>query len=432
MDVRRISVLGPAALLIVCSGCLTKADKNGGMLSRSLGKPGQSAATAPLGDARYDDLVREMQEQGHHASVDAMPKSATQKVSGAFKKASASVASALTIKPRVRKAPDPLALDNMPKKIGVDLCFQAGRMAETNGNPAAAIAQYERGLKDNPKHLPTLISLARLYDRQDEFDKAEKLYRQALDAEPDNATAHNDLGLCLARHEQNEAALAELRTAVKLEPNRKLYRNNLATVLVDVGRVDEAWNELNAAHSPAVAHYNLGYLLYHSGDKQRAREEFALAKQADTSLAAAQQMLDQLDAETQGGAVKTQVAMATRTPVTPTAPPAPKAATKIKYRVDDLEPQSTDLDRRVQAQTVVHAPTGLRRTPPTDAETQGDRLSEPVPLTPAENSGAASSLELEAPVMQPPASEFPIRRMSGTLIEEVDDLDLPTPDLLGQ
>ena len=214
-----------------------------------------------------------MQEQGGHASVDVTPKTTTQKFSGAVKKASATVASALTIKPKVHKAPDPLALDNMPKKIGVDLCYQAGRLAEANGNPAAAIKQYERGLADQPKHLPTLISLARLYDRQDEFDKADKLYRRAIEAEPQNAMAHNDLGLCLARHNQAEPALAELRQAVKLEPNRKLYRNNLATVLVDLKRIDEAWSELSAAHPAAVAHYNLGYLLYHAGNKPRAVQE---------------------------------------------------------------------------------------------------------------------------------------------------------------
>ena len=107
--------------------------------------------------------------------------------------------------------------------------------------PAAAIEQYERGLKEEPNHLPTLISLARLYDRQDEFDKAEKLYRRALEAEPDNAMAHNDLGLCLARHDQQpNEAMSALRQAVKFEPNRKLYRNNLATVLVDLGQVDAA------------------------------------------------------------------------------------------------------------------------------------------------------------------------------------------------
>ena len=88
--------------------------------------------------------------------MNAQPKSKTQQISSALKKATATVGSALTVKPRVDKAPDPLALDNMPAKIGIDLFYQSGRLAESNGNPAAAIKQYERGLEQDPNHLPTL------------------------------------------------------------------------------------------------------------------------------------------------------------------------------------------------------------------------------------------------------------------------------------
>ena len=37
-----------------------------------------------------------------------------------------------------------------------------------------------------------------------------------------------------------------------------MYRNNLATVLVETGRMDEAWSQFAALNTPAVAHYNLG------------------------------------------------------------------------------------------------------------------------------------------------------------------------------
>jgi tetratricopeptide (TPR) repeat protein len=422
VDIRRVSVIGLLAFSVLALGCTSKSGSNR-LLSRSAGGAGQSSASAPLGDSRYEDLVREMQENGGQATFDARPKSTTQKVSGALKKATATVGGALTLKPRVDKAPDPLALDNMPAKIGIDLYYQSGRLAESNGNPAAAIKQYERGLEENPDHLPTLISLARLYDRQDEFDEAEKLYLRALEAEPDNAMAHNDRGLCLARHDQAEPALTELRQAVKLEPNRKLYRNNLATVLVDLGRVDEAWNELSAAHPSAVAHYNLGYLLYHAGNKPRAYQEFTLAKQGDTSLVVAQQMLDQLDAETRRVG-KTEVAM---------------APTKVQCRIEDLAPQPTTVDKRPQTYpvAVVHSPPELRRTPPTGKSPESEsspapasQLKEPVPLAPAD-AGASPSIAPPAPVPQPPSGELLIRTTSGAMVvEEVEELALPTPSLL--
>ncbi len=449
MNVRRLSFVAWMAVFGIGGGCTSKMGASR-LLPSSPASSGPSAVTAPLGDSRYDDLVRQMQENGNQATRDATPQTATQKVTGAIKKASATVTTALTPKPRVRKAPDPIALDSMPKKISVDLCYQAGRLAESNGNPAAAIAQYERGLKDQPDHLPTLISLARLYDRQDDFDKAEQYYRRALKAEPDNAMAHNDLGLCLSRHNRSEAALESLRKAVSLEPNRKLYRNNLATVLVDLGRVDEAWTELKAAHPPAVAHYNLGYLLYHAGNRPRAQAEFTLAQQADPSLAAAQQMLDQLAADTAADR-PARVAMA----ATPTPPPAAAAAstaatasnkpvtapapTKVQVRIEDIGPQSTSVDRSTRALpvTAVHAPSELRRMPPTDPDVPTDPLRapggasspEPVPLSPADIPASPSAAP-DRPAAAPFSSEFPIRRMSAALIEDSDELDLPTPALL--
>lgn len=411
---QRISWIGWGAVCVLCLGCWSKSGSN----QLAAHGAGPSAVTAPLGDQRYDDLVREMQNSGNQISADVSPKSPTQKVTGALKKATATVAGALTIKPRVDKAADPLSLDNMPKKIGVDLCYQAGRMAEANGNPAAAIKQYERGLEDTPNHLPTLISLARLYDRQDQFDKAEAMYQRALEAEPDNALAHNDLGLCLARHNRPEPALAALRQAVKLEPNRKLYRNNLATVLVDLGRIDDAWTELTVVHPPAVAHYNLGYLLYHAGNVPRARQEFTQAKQADASLAAADQMLRQLDGET-ARPDKTEVAM---------TPPA------VKLRVEDVEPQPTPLGPRTKATPVsaARAPLDLRRTPPTESEPApvpppAQPAAEPVPLAPDHADAAPAG-----PVLEPPTGEFPIRRMSAITVDETDELDLPTPALLDE
>lgn len=414
---QRISWIGLGAVCVLCLGCWSKSGSN----QLTAHGAGPSAVTAPLGDRRYDDLVREMQNSGNQISADMRAKSPTEKVTGALKKATTTVAGALTIKPRVDKAADPLSLDNMPKKIGVDLCYQAGRMAEANGNPAAAIKQYERGLEDTPNHLPTLISLARLYDRQDQFDKAEAMYQRALEAEPDNALTHNDLGLCLARHNRAEPALAALRKAVKLEPNRKLYRNNLATVLVDLGQIDEAWTELTAVHPPAVAHYNLGYLLYHAGNAPRARQEFMLAKQADASLAAADQMLRQLDGET-ARPDKTEVAM---------TPPAVKLRVED---VEDVEPQPTPLGPRIKATpvSVTHAPLDLRRTPPTESESASvptppaaQPAVVPAPLAPDHAEAAPAG-----PALEPPTGEFPIRRMSAITVDETDEQDLPTPALL--
>jgi tetratricopeptide (TPR) repeat protein len=87
---------------------------------------------------------------------------------------------------------------------------------------------------------------------------------------------------------------SSLTKAVELAPDRKLYRNNLATVYVEQGQLDLALAELTAAHGQAAGHYNLGYLLAKKGDREAALSHFQQAAAFDPTLAAAQQWVAKL------------------------------------------------------------------------------------------------------------------------------------------
>ena len=87
----------------------------------------------------------------------------------------------------------------------------------------AAIKQYEHAINADPQHVPSLISLARLHDRNEAYDQALRHYREAIEIAPKNATAYNDLGLCLARNDRDAESVEALRHAVSLEPNCVYY-----------------------------------------------------------------------------------------------------------------------------------------------------------------------------------------------------------------
>ncbi len=423
MDMRRLLVIGFVTCSIPLVGCTSKSASNqlqpdaGPALSRS-------SSTAPFNDPRYQNLISQIENKKNATAwPDLKEESTTEKIGSAVKKASSSVASALSLKPKVVKAPDPVALDSMPDKINVGVYYQAGRLAESSGNVERAIKQYERALNDDPNHIASLISLARLHDRQDRFEDAERLYRRAIKAEPENAMAYNDLGLCLARHDQAQESVAALRHAVQLEPKRKLYRNNLATVLVDMGRVDEALAELKQVYPAAIAQYNLGYLLYQKGDKAQARQHIALACQADRSLKQAKEMLAQLDRETK---------------------PSTSPAGKVRYRVEDMVadvPQTTS-NRGAQATPVamVLSPRQLRRIPPTSAKhatpspnTPAVRLQGPVPVDAAgsqETSPAPLKRIPEATSSSSSGMQLPAPNHAASLMQSDDSGQLPTPELL--
>jgi Flp pilus assembly protein TadD len=130
-----------------------------------------------------------------------------------------------------------------------------------------------------------------MHDRAGNFDKAEETYRRAIAAHPKEAAAYNDLALCLARRNRLTESSDCLRQAVQLQGDSVLYRNNLATVLAEMGRSDEALVHLTAAHGPAVGNYNLGYLLYKSGKSQEAAACLRRALELDPQLTAAGQLL---------------------------------------------------------------------------------------------------------------------------------------------
>jgi tetratricopeptide (TPR) repeat protein len=130
-----------------------------------------------------------------------------------------------------------------------------------------------------------------MHDRAGNFDQAEETYRRAIAAHPGEAAAYNDLALCLARRNRLTESADCLRKAVHLQGDSILYRNNLATVLAELGKSDEALTHLVAAHGAAVGNYNLGFLLYKSGKSQEAAECLRRALELDPQLAPANQLL---------------------------------------------------------------------------------------------------------------------------------------------
>jgi tetratricopeptide (TPR) repeat protein len=242
----------------------------------------------PWSKSAKSQPAQSMNDLGSHSA----PQSNS--ISGSFKKTTASITEALTIKPKVIPATDATSLNSSPEKIGADLYIRAARIHESRGNFAAAEEEYGKALKAEPKSLNALVSLARLHDRQQNFTEAERLYTKAGEIDASSALVWNDLGLCYARQHKLEPAVTTLHKAIGLQPQNQKYRNNMATVLVEMGRTDDAWAQLTAANPPAVAHYNMAFLLNKQGQRQLAIQHLELALAADASLADAEKLLVEL------------------------------------------------------------------------------------------------------------------------------------------
>lgn len=75
---------------------------------------------------------------------------------------------------------------------------------------------------------------------EDDYEEAERLFRNALEADLFYSSAHNNLGLTLVQQGLAYEAAWEFQYAAKLTPSAVQPRNNLGLVMEKVGQLDIA------------------------------------------------------------------------------------------------------------------------------------------------------------------------------------------------
>lgn len=133
-----------------------------------------------------------------------------------------------------------------------------GEEAERSGDPLAyeglGIAHFEKG----------------------DHEKAIEYFKKAIEANPDVASFHGNLGLAYVHTKQLGPAWEEFRKAVALDPKEVIYHNNLASLLDGMGRIGEAEKEFLAAYEAdpdfAGTLFNLGYFYNRERKFEEARK----------------------------------------------------------------------------------------------------------------------------------------------------------------
>jgi tetratricopeptide (TPR) repeat protein len=247
------------------------------------------------------------------------------KFSTSVKSGFGKVTGALTPKWPVKQSADPISL-SVPAKTSPEFYVAVARMAEEQDDLGKAEHHYRLALDMAPKSFEALMGYGHMLDRQSKLPEAAELYRLAIQSSPSDSSAHNDLGICCARLGKLTESLAALENAVRLQPKNARYRNNAATVHVQMNRPDQAFSHLKAVHPEAVAYYNLAFLVQQTGDTQTAARLFGEALARNPSMTEARLWMQRLQA-TQPQPSRQPAAVARRTPATaPTIPPQGAAA----------------------------------------------------------------------------------------------------------
>lgn len=203
-------------------------------------------------------------------------------------------------------ANDPLSLANKPAKVGPEVFVANGQLWESTGDLGKAMESYTKALESEANNPQALTNIARLHFRQGNHKMAAEFFKRAIAQQPDDAGLHNDLGLTLSKLDDYLGATQSLSKALAIAPGTSRYANNLASVRFEAGDVHSAFQVLANNNKPAVAHFNMAYLHFKSGQMIEARGHLNQALQSqpqagnDTAVQRAversRDMLAQIDA----------------------------------------------------------------------------------------------------------------------------------------
>ncbi|MCK5490225.1 MAG: tetratricopeptide repeat protein [Candidatus Pacebacteria bacterium] len=137
------------------------------------------------------------------------------------------------------------------------------------GNVEVAKSEYEKALFINPEHVPSLSSMASVYMRYNEFDKAIASAKKAISLDSTYAWAYSNLGIAYSRTERFFEAIKETQTAIEIAPEVPDFHLNLGSAHAQIGDVDKAIEEYKKAieldSKFEKAYYGLGLMYGYQG-----------------------------------------------------------------------------------------------------------------------------------------------------------------------
>lgn len=137
--------------------------------------------------------------------------------------------------------------------------------------------------------IPNLLAAANV--NLGRFDRAEASYTKALQIDPDNAEAHNNLGIVLFELGKTDEAVASFTKARQIKPDYVEAHNNLGNGLKYIGKLKEAVvsykKALQIEPGYAEAHNNLGAALNDLGKTDEAVASYKKALQIKPGYAQA-------------------------------------------------------------------------------------------------------------------------------------------------
>lgn len=180
----------------------------------------------------------------------------------------------------------------------IQIYYLFGVTAEMQQRYNEAYLYYHKSLKVDPQSLSTLEALASLCDRIEKKDEAFRTFQKIIELDTTNSTALNYVGYTYA--EQNDSleyALQLINKALLIEKDNGYYIDSRGWVFYQMGKYDEALEELKNASAiveDAVILEHLGDVYLKLNDSERAKEAYEKALEYDFENSVLKEKLQKL------------------------------------------------------------------------------------------------------------------------------------------
>ena len=152
---------------------------------------------------------------------------------------------------------------------------------EQLGENQKAIDCYEKAIEINPSYMDAHNNLGAIYANFKEYQKAMNCYEKVIELNPNFAKAHNSLGAIYADLKENQKAMNCYEKAIEINPSNVDAHFNLGSIYVNLSKYQKAKFFLEKAielnPNFAKAHNNLGAIYANLGEPQKAKSYYEKA-----------------------------------------------------------------------------------------------------------------------------------------------------------
>ncbi|HET9406822.1 MAG TPA: tetratricopeptide repeat protein [Candidatus Sulfotelmatobacter sp.] len=189
-------------------------------------------------------------------------------------------------------------------KSNSDALIKFGKVQVAEGSADQALATYKQSIKDNPREISFYILAGELYESQNKWDDAKSMYQQALNVQPDNPLAANNLAYVILQQGGNvDVAMAMAQTARRGMPDSPnaadtlgwaYYQKGVYQSAIDLFQESLRLNEKHGGSDDASVHYHLGLAYQKANQPGLARQQLERALKISPNDANARKALEAL------------------------------------------------------------------------------------------------------------------------------------------